>query len=228
MRSAHPRWRSGRSAARLTPARSFLYAGRKSLETKNSIFSLTRLGGKAWPLYRQGVETTRAIPASIRLSAAQKIQVQAEKGGAPHIDARAVKKFLATLEYPLHYLDFETFQAAIPLLDGTRPYQQVPFQFSLHIAMASRGALAHHSWIWNGRGDPRRILVDELQKVVGPKGSVVAYNAEAFEATRLKECAAAFPELAAWVGGILDRIVDLYAPFRTFSRLLPRAGEARQ
>jgi hypothetical protein len=199
---------------------------KKVLETKRSIFSLTRLGGKAWPLYRQGVETTGTIPASFRLSAVQKIQVQAEKSNTPHIDSLAVAKFLATLEYPLHYLDFETLQAAIPLLDGTRPYQQVPFQFSLHIVAAPDGGRAHHSWIWDGQGDPRRILVDELQKIIGPRGSIVAYNA-AFETARLKECAVAYPEAATWVDGILERTVDLYTPFRTFSVYFPaQAGSA--
>jgi hypothetical protein len=193
---------------------------KKVQETKNSIFSLTRLGAKAWPLYRQGVETTRGIPASFRLSMAQKIQVQAEKSGTPHVDVHAVARFLSTLEYPLHYLDFETFQAAIPQLDGTRPYQQIPFQFSLHIEAAPGSRLAHHSWIWDGQGDPRKILLHGLQRVIGPAGSIVAYGA-AFERTRLKECAQAFPEAAAWVDGIIERVVDLFSPFRTFSVYFP-------
>jgi hypothetical protein len=195
----------------------------KVLAIRNSIFSLTRIGAKAWPLSRQGVETTASIPASFRLSPAQKIQVGADKNGSPHISVGAVGKFLSTLRHPLHYLDFETFQTAIPMLDGTRPYQQLPFQFSLHIAASasgSRAPLEHHSWIWDGHGDPRKILLDELQRRIGPRGSIVAYGA-AFEKARLKECGQAQPALGGWVDAILVRIVDLLAPFRSFSVYFP-------
>jgi hypothetical protein len=196
------------------------------LETKNSIFSLTRLGAKTWPLYRQGVKTTDGIPADFRLSRAQEIQVNAEKNGRPNISVRAARRFLSTLRYPLYYLDFETFQTAIPLLDGTRPWHQVPFQFSLHIAASADSPLEHHSWIWEGQGDPRKILLDELLRLIGPHGTIVAYGA-AFERSRLKECAQAHPELGGWVSGVLDRIVDLLTPFRSFSVYFPaQAGSA--
>jgi len=199
---------------------------KKVTETRNSIFALTRIGAKAWPLYSQGVETTGSIPVDFRLSPAQRIQVNAEKSGRPHINIRAVGKFLSTLRYPLHYLDFETFQTAIPMLDGTRPYQQVPFQLSLHIAESAGSPLEHHSWIWDGHGDASKILLDELQRLIGPHGSIVAYAA-AFEKARLKECAQAHPELGGWVDGILGRIVDLLAPFRSFSVYFPaQAGSA--
>ncbi len=211
-------------------------------ETKNSIFDLARIGAKAWPLYRQGVRTTGSIPAEVRLSRAQKIQVDAEKSGKAHVSLRPVRKFLSSLRYPLHYLDFETFQAAVPVLDGTRPWQQVPFQFSLHVAAPGGGSpagshagshagspagmLEHHGWIWDGTGDPRRILLEELRPYIGAQGSVVAYGA-AFEKARLRECAQAHPELAGWVEGILARMVDLLAPFRSFSVYLPsQSGSA--
>jgi Domain of unknown function(DUF2779) len=199
---------------------------KKVHETRNSIFSLTRLGAKAWPLYRQGVQATASIPGDFRLSRAQKIQVRAERNGRPNVSVRAVRRFLSTLLYPLFYLDFETFQTAIPLLDGTRPYQQVPFQFSLHIAASPDSRLEHHSWIWEGRGDPRKILGDELQRLIGPEGTVVAYGA-AFERARLTECAQAYPELEEWVNGTLGSVVDLLSPFRSFSVYFPaQAGSA--
>jgi hypothetical protein len=196
---------------------------KKVNETENSIFSLNRLGARAWPLFRQGVETTGAIPADFRLSPAQKIQVKAGKTGRTHVSGRAVRHFLAALAYPLYYLDFETFQTAIPLLDGTRPYQQIPFQFSLHVAASADSPLQHHGWIWEGRGDPRRILLDELRKLIGPSGSVIAYGAS-FEKARLKECGQAYPELGQWVDEIRARVIDLLSPFRSFSVYFPAQG----
>jgi hypothetical protein len=199
---------------------------KKVHETKNSVHSLTRIGAKVWSLFRQGVETTDRIPADFRLSPAQKIQITAEKTGTPHVDAEAVRAFLSTLLYPLHYLDFETFQSAVPLVDGTRPYQQIPFEFSLHVAASEDSPLEHCSWLWDGRGDPARLLLEELRTRVGPRGSVVAYNA-AFETTRLGECSAAHPEHAPWVEQIVARTVDLFAPFKSFDVYFPsQAGSA--
>lgn len=195
-------------------------------ETRNSIFSLPRLGARVWPLYRQGVESTDSLPADFRLSRSQKIQVDAERTGSPHVRLRAVRRFLSTLRYPLYYLDFETFQTAVPVMDGTRPYQQVPFQFSLHVAASADSPLVHHGWIWGGEGDPRKILLDELQRFIGPHGSVVAYGA-AFERARLKECALAYPAQGGWVDSTLARVVDLLVPFRSFSVYFPaQAGSA--
>ena len=191
-----------------------------------SIFSLARIGSRSWKLYRSGVRTTDRIPRSFRLTAAQQIQVQAEKTGKVHVNARAVKKFLGALRYPIHYLDFETFAAAVPPLEGTRPYQQIPFQFSLHVAAAAGTRLQHFSWLWDGRGDPMALLLQELKRVIAPEGSIVAYAAT-FERQRLQECAAAHLEEAAWVAEILDRLVDLLAPFRSFSVYHPaQAGSA--
>lgn len=189
-------------------------------ETRNSIFRLARIGAKAWPLFRDGVETTGAIPRRFRLTPAQKIQVNAEKSGSPHVNARAAAKFLALLEYPVHYLDFETFQTAIPTVDGMRPYQQVPFQFSLHVAASAEGRLRHESWIWDGQGDPRKALLEELQRVVEPRGSILAYGA-AFERARIRECAQAYPQYQGWADDIRTRIIDLLQPFRSFSVYFP-------
>ena len=48
------------------------------------------------------------------------------------VDKAAIGEFLDTLSYPLYHLDFETFQQAVPEFIGLRPYEQIPFQFSIH------------------------------------------------------------------------------------------------
>ena len=53
--------------------------------------------------------------------------------GEPHVDRQAIRGFLSSLEYPLYYLDFETIGPAVPLFDRIRPYQNIPFQFSVHV-----------------------------------------------------------------------------------------------
>lgn len=76
------------------------------------------------------------IPSPVSLSPLQTVQRRAINEGGCQVDRAAVVRFLAKLKYPVHFLDFETYQTAIPRLDGTRPYQQIPFQFSLYLRRA--------------------------------------------------------------------------------------------
>lgn len=131
------------------------------------------------------------------------------------MDKEAIKEFLAGLEYPLYFLDFETFGTAIPLFDGTRPYQNIPFQFSLHMQKTPGGALKHHAYLAEGRHDPRPELVATLNRLIGGHGSVIAYN-KSFEEGVLKELGNSFPEYAGWTQSVLSRLVDLIVPFRNF------------
>lgn len=185
-------------------------------EHGRNVFSIHRLGKKAWDLCAQGVVRSDLIPETFHLTPRQRIQLEAERTGEPHIDRQAVTRFLGTLAYPIHYLDFETFQTAVPLIEGTRPYQQVPFQWSLHIQDSPGATPTHSGWLWDGGGDPRRLMLEGLERDIGETGSVVAYNAS-FEKARLRESAEAFPEHAEWVAGVGARVVDLLVPFRSFS-----------
>jgi hypothetical protein len=129
-------------------------------------------------------------------------------------DCLAVRRFMDGLVYPLHLLDFETFMTAIPRFDNSRPYRQIPFQFSLHVVETLDQPPKHHSWLWDGVGDPRSIMLAELRKVIGATGSVMAYN-KTFEERCIKESAAAFPEHAEFVADLMTRMVDLANPFRS-------------
>lgn len=186
----------------------------------NNIFTLYRLGAKAWQLYQRGVLRTTQIPEAFPLSDTQKIQVEAERSGRPHIDRGAIKAFLKSLRYPLYFLDFETFQTAIPRFSESKPCQQVPFQFSLHVMDSASAQPQHHTWLWDGEGDPRSIVLERLREVIGDTGSVVAYNAS-FESRVLREAAQVFKAHRSWVKTICERIVDLLPPFRSFGVYYP-------
>ncbi len=180
----------------------------------DNIFTLRRLGGKAWSLYQAGVLRNKNIGPLITLSSAQQIQIEAEKSGRPYLDREALSQFLQTLKYPLQFFDFETFQTAIPMVQGTRPFQQIPFQFSLHIADDPKASLRHVSWIWDGRGDPFETMLAELERAFLSEGSIVTYNAT-FEKGRLREAAQRFPKWQKKVNCWIARIVDLMSPFQS-------------
>jgi len=187
---------------------------------EGNVLELYRGKAKGFDLLKRGVTRLAEITDDEALTANQQIQRRAAVTRKAHIDCDAVKNFLSRMEYPLHFLDFESFMTAIPLLDGVRPYQQVPFQFSLHVVAAPDAEPAHHGFLAEGRNDPRRAFIDTLVSVLGDQGSIVVYNAS-FEVGRLRECAELFPEFQPWLATVERRIVDLLEPFRAFAYYHP-------
>lgn len=182
---------------------------------EDNIFTLSRLGRRAFDLLSKGIYSLSDLPDGYRLTSGQTIQRNAVLSGKPHIDKLEIRRFLSHLKYPVHYMDFETFRTAIPLLDGVKPYQQIPFQFSVHVVDTRDGKPRGHAFLADGSDDPRPDFLRRLKETLGPHGSIVCYNAP-FELSRLRESAGAFPEYAAWIETIKPRLVDLYAPFRSF------------
>lgn len=182
---------------------------------KYNIFNLYYGGKKCFELYNSGIFTAKEIPDSYKLNGKQCIQRDCEVSGQPHVDREAINDFLSTLKYPLYYLDFETIGPAVPLFDGTHPYQAIPFQFSLHVVSDGKASPEHFSFLASGTDDPRPAFLTELKKVLGDSGSIIVYN-QGFEEGILKELALAFPEYNKWVSQVRDRLVDLLTPFRKF------------
>lgn len=182
---------------------------------ENSVFDLRGGKTKQFSLYEQGILYIKDIPDDIRLSRQQQIQKECVIAGNTHVEKDEIQQFLERLEYPLYYLDFETIGPAIPIYDGTRPYQTIPFQFSLHIVENDESEPVHHSFLAEGTDDPRPQLLRKLQEMLGSEGSIIAYNS-GFEEGVLRELVEAFPEYLDWFEGILVRIVDLLMPFSNF------------
>lgn len=181
----------------------------------NNVFELSRGGKKSVELFKSGIYAIKNIPDGFKLTDKQCIQKKCALTDSLHISKEHIRDFLNSLQYPIYYLDFETFLTAIPRFNGTRPYQQIPFQFSLHIIRDKNNKVEHHSFLADGDEDPRPKLLASLISVLGDKGSIVVYY-QSFEKSRLKELADAFPEYRAWVEKILERIIDLYDPFSEF------------
>jgi len=172
-------------------------------------------------LMAQGIIDISSIPQDTKLNDKQQIQKDCVICGRPHIDLAKIKSFLKGLRYPLYLMDFETFATGVPIYDGTSPYQNIPFQFSLHVITKPGAMVEHYEFLAEGKDDPRPAFLAELKRDIGPKGNILVYY-EAFEKSRLKELAKAFPEYQAWVESIIGRIVDLNVPFRDFSYYHPQ------
>lgn len=182
---------------------------------EHNVFTLYYGGKKSHELYRSGILDIAQIPAAYKLNDKQRIQCQCVIKGTTFVEKEPIRQFLAGLEYPLYYLDFETISTAIPLFDGTRPYQNIPFQFSLHVREAPGSELRQYSFLAEGRQDPRPALLASLSRLIGGRGSVVAYN-KSFEEGVLKDLGNAFPGYAGWTESVISRLADLIVPFRSF------------
>ena len=176
-------------------------------------FMLTR---KKIELYKEGIIKMGDVPNSFKLNDKQKIQKILVSKSEKHIDRTQIKNFLNNLKYPLYYLDFETINTAIPKFDNSKPYQQIPFQFSLHIQENPEGKLKHIVFLANGTNDPRPKFFQALKDNLGNVGDILVYN-QKFEKMVLSEGAESFPEFLEWNDkNILPRIKDLMEVFDKF------------
>ncbi len=183
---------------------------------EESVFSLKGKGVDKFALYRNGIVHLKDVPLHV-LSGGQKIQLECALEKKDLVDQGAVRAFVESLWYPLCFLDFETtLWVPIPLFDGTRPYQQVPFQFSLHRQESRTARLEHCEYLGAPNEDPRKGFVEHLLRTVPEDACVLVYNA-AFEKRVLGDVTSWFPEHEGRIHGIMDNIVDLMTPFRNKS-----------
>lgn len=131
-----------------------------------------------------------------------------------HIDKAGISEFLDTLSYPIYFLDFETIQPVIPEFIETKPYAQIPFQYSLHYIEKEGGELKHKEFLAESGTDPRRALAERLCEDIPLNVCVTAYN-KGFECTRIKELAETYPDLADHLLNIESNIKDLLVPFQS-------------
>ncbi len=161
-------------------------------------------GGKKWA--GQGIADLLDLDEA-DLPAKQAKIVAATRSGVPFHDAKAARAAMKPWGSTRAWLDFETINPAVPLWIGTRPYQQVPFQFSVHLEEAG-GAITHHEFLCADGSDPRGPCAAALVAAIPPEATIVAYNA-AFEKRVLRELATDCPDYAAALLAMETRTVDL-------------------
>lgn len=162
-------------------------------------------GGKRW--IEQGIVDLLAVdPAALTNVTHARVR-RATVSGEVYHDVQGARAAMAGWAFPRTWLDFETIGFAVPRWIGTRPYQQVPFQFSAHVETAD-GAITHREFLSLDSTDPRRACAEALVEMVPVKGAVIGYNAS-FEKARIVELAAAFSDLANALTAMAARVVDL-------------------
>ncbi|MFH1051419.1 MAG: DUF2779 domain-containing protein [bacterium] len=181
-----------------------------------SIFNISRLfTDEKFELYKNGIIKFEDIPSDYPLNTKQKQQVECELNQTSIISTKEIQEFLSGLNYPLYFLDFETFQPAVPMFDNSKPYQQMPSQYSLHYLETKNLELKHFEFLAEAilKIDPRIGFIEKLIEDTRTPGDILVYNI-AFERTRLLEIAKDFPQYANDIENIVLRLKDLMIPFQ--------------
>ena len=189
-----------------------------------TVFDLYRMNfSKKLEHYHAGRITFDALRLE-KLNDKQQMQVECTLNQKEHINVVGIRDFLSNLSYPLYFLDFETLQQAIPQYDGQKPYQQITFQYSLHIKESATAPYQHKEFLAPSDGtDPRRAVAEQLCKDIPMNVCTLAYN-KGFECSRIEELASLYPDLNQHLLNIEKHIVDLIDPFRAGDYYVPAMG----
>jgi hypothetical protein len=210
-----PQCRIGRQCNEFYPCDFHGHCWKKFNEAKHPVTEISKISDRLWELVNKNIYCQSQIPDDLyfRLTPLQRQQISCTlEQTSPLPNTREIRGFLKDVSSPVSFLDFETIATAIPLFDNTHPYQQVPFQFSLHCDDGS-GEYCHYEYLGNGKTDPRPELIKQLLASLPSKGSVLVYYMP-FEKSRLQELAESFPQYRKQLLAICERLVDLIIPFR--------------
>jgi hypothetical protein len=182
---------------------------------EHSVFELAGISqALKYELYNKGIVYFKDILSSeIQLKKSIMQQIEVAQAGQSVVEAENIMEFLENLHYPLYFLDFETINPAIPLYEGTSPYEQIPTQYSLHF-IDEEGAQLHHMEFLAAEGmDPRRDISKSLISNIPPDACVLAYHMS-FEKKVISKLAQIFPDYSEKLLQINENMHDLIIPFR--------------
>ena len=179
---------------------------------EHSVFSLRGRGIDQWELYRQGIIKLQDVPLD-SLNLMQRMQTEYFLDRKSHADPAKIREFLKKVRYPVCFFDFETFGSGIPLFDGTRPYQQVPFQYSLHRIDAEGEEARHFEYLARPGVDPRKEIAEKLVAEIPERACVIAYNM-GFEKQVLRALGESIPKLRKRLNAVTVGMIDLMEPFK--------------
>lgn len=184
----------------------------KELDSPN-VFDLVGLNiNQKLKYYREGITSFKDL---LKEDISDKVKEQIEyeiNEKEDKFEKEAMKEFLNTLSYPLYFLDFETYQQTIPQYDGIHPYDQIPFQYSLHYIEKENEEVKHKEFLATPGIDPREDLAKSLVTDIPENVCVLAYNM-GFEKKVIQTLAEQYPSLSKHLLNIRDNIKDLMVPF---------------
>jgi hypothetical protein len=177
-----------------------------------SIFDIANFRGKKFDqLVADNILDIMHVPADLELTGKQRLQVNVAQSGTPHIARDEMREIFSGLEFPLYFLDYETSNPAVPVYDGYRPFQNIVFQFSLHV-MTADGACEHREFLSNGDGEPILEFLKALKgHIAADGGTVIVWSS--YEISKNKEMGERYPEFEPFLASVKERTFDLMTVF---------------
>jgi hypothetical protein len=181
-----------------------------------SVHNIARIGTskkKLAELIDLGIYSIYDVPEDFPLTEIQRNQVNVAQSKNIIINNAELNNFLKTIEYPISFIDYETCISAVPRFTGYKPYNQIPFQFSLHVLEKKDDTLKHFEFLHIENNNPDLHFLEELKKVLPQKGSIIVWN-ETFECGINDKLANRNTKYLGFVKDFNERVVDLLVPFK--------------
>ena len=181
---------------------------------QNSVFEISGIQkAEQFNLYNSGFKTIAEIPEANALDKNANIHIRSFKSGEAKVDKSAINNFLEKAVYPLFFMDFETFMPAVPIYNNTKPYQHIPFQYSIHYKKNKEAELEHFFFLAEQGQDPRKQFLENLLRHTKKDGTILVFDA-LMERNILNGLKRDFPEYASEIDLRLKRFLDLMIPFQ--------------
>lgn len=180
----------------------------------DSVFELGHLSAdKKFTWYEQGFGRIDQLNPDELDSSTVAVQVRSHQQQQAAVDTDAIQDFLAGFHYPLYFIDFEAIMPAVPVFNKTRPFQKIPFQYSLHYLADPEAILQHFEFLAEPGKDPHKPFLDQFLSDTEGKGNLVVFE-DTLERQMLEGLKKQFPIYKSELQDRLDRIVDLRHPFK--------------
>lgn len=183
---------------------------------KYSVHDISRIGAskkKLASLVESKIFELEDVPEDLELSDIQVNQIAVHRKQKSMIDLEGISEEIKGLKFPLYFFDYETYAPAVPVFDGYRPYQRIPFQFSLHVLEKPDGNMTHIEYLHEELSDPSPHVAKLLEEHIGVVGSVITWN-KSFEAGVNRELGARMPEYKATMDRVNSLLYDLMDVFK--------------
>jgi hypothetical protein len=185
----------------------------KNLE-KDSIWYLPGVSMQEKGLFvERGITSIHQIDNTEELNARQKVIIESFQLQQPHIRKDLLQQFIEPIHYPLYYFDVEAFQPAVPLFKGSKPYERIPFLYSLHYKESANTPLQHYSYISPVGDDDRIPFIEQFLKDTEGEGNILVFNT-LMEKSILFRLSADFPDYKKQLLQRINRIIDVEIPFK--------------